>query len=88
MLHNYLINPITNLCRHIKISKRVKNKGIEFTVQKLVDDILDYAKVPVMIQSYANFQSYAKATGTPSDPKDTRCNRRRDAAAATSSTSE
>ena len=42
----------------------------------------DYAKVTFTIQSYAKSQYYAKATGTPSDPKDTRC------VAATSSTSE
>ena len=37
-----------------------------------MNDVLDYAKVPVTIQSYAKAQSYSKVTGTPSDPKDTR----------------
>ena len=37
-----------------------------------MDDVLEYARVPVMIQSYTKAQSYAKATGTPFDPKYTR----------------
>ena len=37
-----------------------------------MDAVLDYAKVSVTIQSYVKTQSYAKATGKSSDPKDTR----------------
>ena len=53
-----------------------------------MDAVIEYAKVPVTIQSYSKSQSYEKSMGTPSDSKDTRCNRSRAAAAATSSTSE
>ena len=37
-----------------------------------MNSVLKYAKVPVTIQSYAKAQSYAKMTGKPSEPKDTR----------------
>ena len=37
-----------------------------------MDSVLEYAKVPVTIQSYAKAQSYAKTTGKYSEPKDTR----------------
>ena len=80
---NYLINPVANLRRHIKICERVDNKGVGFTSQKFMDAVLEYAKVPVTIQYYAKTQSYAKSTGTPSKPKDTRRTRCHDAAAAT-----
>ena len=53
-----------------------------------MDDVLEYARVPVMIQSYTKAQSYAKAMGTPSDKKDNRRDRFRSDAAANSSTSE
>ena len=48
----------------------------------MIDAVLDYAKVPVMIQSYYNSQLYFNSMGTPSNPKDTKH------VAATSSTSE
>ena len=38
----------------------------------MIDAVLDYAKVPVMIQSYSKAQSDAKTTVTPSNPKNTR----------------
>ena len=65
-LLNFLINSVTNLCRHIKIFERVENKGFVFTSQQVMDAVLKYAMVPVKIQSHAKAQSYAKATGTPS----------------------
>ena len=37
-----------------------------------MDSVLEYAKVPVTIQSYAKAQSYAKTTGKSSEPKYTR----------------
>ena len=86
MIFNYLINPVAGLHRHTKICKRVENKGVGFTVQQVMDTVLEYAKVPVTIHSYANYESYSKATGTPSDPKDIRRAWHRAAAASTSST--
>ena len=54
-----------------------------------MDVVLEYTKVPVTIQSYAKDQSYDKATGNPSEPKDTRHARRRaDVTATDSPTSE
>ena len=53
-----------------------------------MDDVLEYARVPVMIQSYTKAQSYAKEMVTPSDKKDNRRDRFRSDAAANSSTSE
>ena len=37
-----------------------------------MDAVLDYVKVPVIIQFYAKAQSDAKAIGKLSNPKDTR----------------
>ena len=56
----------------------MENKGVRFIAQQVMDGVLDYAKVSVMIQYFPKCQSYAKAMGTPYDPKDTRCARRRD----------
>ena len=53
-----------------------------------MDAVLDYSKVPFMIQSYSKDQSYFKATGTPSDPKDNMQAWGCTSEAATSSTSE
>ena len=53
-----------------------------------MDDVLEYAKVPVTIQSYAKDQSYAKETDAHPEPKNTRCAWRRASTTATSSTSE
>ena len=85
-LLNLLINPVSDLRWHIKIYERVKNKYIGFILQQVVDGVLEYDKVPITIQSYANAQSYAKATGPPPDQKYTRHDQRRDAASAATST--
>ena len=54
-----------------------------------MDAVLEYSKVNITIQSYVKAQSYAKATGTPSEPKDTKWDRSHAATSATvSSTSE
>ena len=66
----------------------MENKGNRFTAQKVMDAVLEYAKFPVMIQSYAKSQSYDKATGTPYDPNNTRRARKHASSAATSSTLE
>ena len=87
-LLNSLIDPLSNLRWHIKICERVENKGVGFISQQVMDAILEYSKIPVTIQSYAKSQSYAKVTGTPSDPKDTRSARCRAVVSATSSTSD
>ena len=50
----------------------MKNKGFGFTVQQVMDVVFDYAKVTVTIHSYAKASSHAKATGAPSNPKDSR----------------
>ena len=84
-LLNSLINPVSNLSWNIKICERVENKGVVFTPQQVMDYVLEYAKVPIVIQSYAKSQSYAKATGNYSELKDTRRSRRRAIAAATAS---
>ena len=81
-LLNSLINPVSDLRWHINSCERVENKGVGFTAQQVIDAVLDYAKVPVTIQSYAKTQYYAKAMGKYSNTKDTRYE------AATSSTSE
>ena len=65
----------------INIFEIVENKGVGFTAEQVMGAVLDYTKVPVTIQSYSRDQSNSKATGTPSDPNDTR------RAAATFSTS-
>ena len=83
-LLNPLINPVADLNRHIKIYERVENKGVGLTGQQVMDDVLEYLKVSVIIQSYAKDHYYAKAMGTTSDPKDTRRAWRHAAAAATS----
>ena len=72
MLLNSLINNVADLCINIKSCEIFENKGVGFTAQQVMDAILDYAKVPVTIQSYSKSQSYAKSTWTPSDPKYTR----------------
>ena len=84
MLFNYLINTVANIRWHIKISRRVGNKGVRFTAQQVMDTVLDYAKVPFKIQSYDKSKSYTKATGTSFDPKDIRRAHIRATAAATS----
>ena len=43
----------------------------------MMDDVLEYAKVPVTIQSYAKDQSYAKETDAHPEPNNTRCAWRR-----------
>ena len=54
-----------------------------------MDSVLEYAKIPVTFQSYGKDQSYAKTTGKPSEPRETRRDCRHAAVAATvSSTSE
>ena len=63
----------------------MENKGFGFTAQQVMDDVLDYAKVLVTVQSYAKAQSYVKATGKPSYPKDIRLSWRRAAVEATPS---
>ena len=50
-----------------------------------MDAVLEYAKVPITIQYYSKAWSYAKATGTPSEKKVTRCDRRHADVAATAS---
>ena len=51
--------------------------------------VLEYYKATFTIKYYAKDKSYAKEKGTPSEPKYTRCARRRAAMAGTaSSTSE
>ena len=71
-LINYLINPVAYLLRNIKSCEIVENKGVGFTAQQVIDAVLDYAKVPVMIHPSVKSQYHTKATGTTSDPKDTR----------------
>ena len=66
----------------------MENKGVEFIAQEVMDTVLGYAKFPVTIQSYAKSQSYTKAEGKLSDPKNSRRTWCRAAAAATLSTSE
>ena len=51
-----------------------------------MDAVLECSKVTVIIQSYAKYQSYAKAKGGPLEQKDTKCARRHAAAADTTST--
>ena len=82
-LLNSLINPVSDLRRHIKIYERVDNKGFGFTSQEVMNSVLEYAQVPVTIQSYAKAQSYAKMTGKTSGPKNTRRARRHDTVAVT-----
>ena len=72
-LLNYLINPVAAIFWHIKSCERVENTGVGFTAQKVIDDVLDYDKVPVTIDSCINSQSDAKSMGTSSIPKNTRC---------------
>ena len=86
MIFNYLINPVADIHRHTKSTKIVENIGVGFTVQQVMDTVLEYARVPVTIYSYAKYQSYSKATGTPSDPNDIRRSWRRSVTAYTSST--
>ena len=64
----------------------MEDKGVGFTAEKVMDSVFEYAKVTVMIQSYAKDKYYAKTTRKPYGPKDKKCNWRRAAAAATSST--
>ena len=87
-LLNYIINHMDDIRRHINIFKRVENKGFGFIAQQVMDAVLEYAKVPITIQSYAKAQSYTNVSGTTSETKDTRRVCSRDSAAATSSTSE
>ena len=69
-LLNSLIRPSSYLYHHIKRCERVENKGVVFTSQRVMDDVLEYAKVPNTIQSYAKAQSYVKAIGNTSEPED------------------
>ena len=69
-------------------AKEWKIKGLDSHLQQVMDDVLDWSKVTVTTHSYNKAQSYHKTTGTLSDPKYIRCDQRRAAAAATSSTSE
>ena len=55
-LLNLLINPVSDLRRKIKIFERVKNKGIGFKLQQVMDSILEYSKVTVTTQSYVRAQ--------------------------------
>ena len=71
-IFNDLINHVADLSLHIKNFEGVENKGVSSTAQQVIEAVLDYAKVSVTIQSYVKTQSYAKATGKSSDPKDTR----------------
>ena len=57
---NFLIKLVADLRRHIKICGIVENKGILFISQQVMYTILEYAKVPITIQSYAKSQSCAK----------------------------
>ena len=50
---NYLINPVADIRWHIKSCERVENKRVGFTSQQVMDAVIEYGKVPVMIQSYA-----------------------------------
>ena len=64
-LISYIINPVANLHRNIKICEKVKNQGHGFTYHQMICALLEYSKGPVTIQYYANDQSHAKAAGAP-----------------------
>ena len=50
-LINDLINPIADLRWNIKSCERVENKGVVFTAQQVMAAVINYAQVPVTIQS-------------------------------------
>ena len=64
-----MINLVAELIQNIKRCEITENKGFGFTSQQVMDAVLEYAKVTVTIQYYAKAKSYAKATGTLSEPK-------------------
>ena len=84
-----IIKPVNNLRRNIKICEKVENQGHVFTSHNKIDNVLEYSKVPVTIQSNAKFHSYIKAAAASSYQKDTRSARSRTYATAdTATTSE